>query len=217
MKKSFISLFFILVSAFSFGQFITITPKVGLTYSTLRRFKQDYKPGFLIGISSEYFLSPNLALKPELLLEQKGNLERGVTNTISGKLSAYKRYITWDYLSIPILLKLTPFQNKHVFLDGGGYAGYLVKMTEGMKYKTEGDANDFTSKKDISNFRRWDVGYSFGGGIYIPVRENNKIQIDLRFNRSVELEQNAFPTTFTFSFSLGYSFGLVKQQEIKQK
>ena len=73
MKKIIILIVFIALKSFAFGQFTTISPKIGLTLSQCKDFDNvKYKPGYLFGVSALYKLSPKFAMKPGILIEQKG-------------------------------------------------------------------------------------------------------------------------------------------------
>jgi hypothetical protein len=211
MKKLFIILVSLTFSSISFGQFTVITPKVGLTISRLRDFPDTYfKPGFAFGVSAEYLFTPKFSLLPLIGLEQKGFLEKGVFVEMSGATSDYKRYISLNYMNLPVMLKYNPFQSNGIYFIAGGFGGYLIAVTERLQATIEDSNYDEKTKKEASDYYRWNSGLSAGGGYDIPIKGKGRINVEIKYEFDVHLEKDIFPTTHTFILSLGYSIGILK-------
>jgi hypothetical protein len=204
MKKIIILVLISTFNAFAFSQFTSVTPKVGMTVSNMKDYFEKYKFGYLIGASAEYKLSEKFVLKPELLLEQKGGQDKLVLSDENGwPLGKYNVYLTSNYLNLPILLKYSPFNGNKIYFTAGGYAGYLL-WTSRKTVDPEGNS-DFNNNFEKASFNQWDVGFSLGSGIDIPLNEKSGIQIDVKYERAL-LNSAFFSTGNTFSLSVGYIF-----------
>jgi len=213
-KVSFLLLFtsFCLVS---FGQFTTITPKAGSTFSKARNFifeREHFKPGILIGVEADYKLSSKLLLQPELVFEQKGTLQKveGV-NENGHPIGAVKGFYTCNYIGIPLILKYKPFAKNQIYFLGGGYANFLVSEIRRVKYTEAGETHDDKENTDISGYGRWDAGFQAGAGIDIPAGKKNFIRIEARYAFAINLGGSTMPpATDTFLLSAGYAFNFMK-------
>lgn len=113
--------------------------------------------GFLIPISGA------IALQPEVLYVRKGS-ERNYTS--AGQ--SFTNNITYDYIDIPVLLRLslgdTYGEGLGVFVNGGAYAGYAL----GGKSKNQtpiGETETKLSFDDQDEQQRLDFGFALGGGL----------------------------------------------------
>jgi hypothetical protein len=211
MKKLVILIVFIFIQQISFGQFTAITPKVGLTMSKLRDFPDThYKPGYEYSVSAEYKLVKQFSILSALGLEQKGYLEKGTFQEVSGTFSEYQKYTSLNYINLPLLVKYIPFQNKGIYLIAGGYAGYLIAVSERLQTSIEGSDKNEKTKKDVDDYYRWNAGLSAGAGYDIPTKGKGRINVETKYEFDVHLEKDIFPTTHTFSLSVGYSIGIFK-------
>ena len=211
MKKLIILIVFISISSFTFGQFTTITPKIGLTFSQCKDYDNaKYKPGYLFGASAMYTLSPKFTIKPELLIEQKGFKVKIEYQNDNGSMVDFNSLYSWNYLTLPIQVQYSLLKSNNVFVTAGGYAGYMLWASE-KKIGGTGDVNNSRTKTDISNYNRFEVGFNAGGGLNIPVTAKNKIEVGLRYERTLRFDKTHFPTgTNTFLLSVGYGINFRK-------
>jgi hypothetical protein len=213
MKKLTILILLILFNLISFGQISKITPKIGLTLSNLRDLTDmDYKLGYLFGTSIDYNLSQRFVLKPEIRVEQKGSKRKGfLTDEYGNLLPDSKGYLTYNYLSLPLLIEYHPFKRDNAFFNMGPYIGYLLSTTERTKSTYDGEFHDSKRKLDISKYNHWDVGFGIGGGINFPFLKRGQIKIDLLYEYAISIASKEMPPrTNTFSLSAGYSILLIK-------
>jgi len=215
MKKLYLFLLLSSISFISFGQFKTFTPKAGITLSNARNFifeKEYYKPGFMTGVASEYLISSKLSLVPELIFEQKGTLQKVDGVDANGhSVGIVKMYYAWNYIGVPMLVKYKPFAKHQIYLQGGGYADFLISETRRLKYTEDGIDHDEKDNTDISGYGKWDIGVLAGGGIDIPVGKRNALQIDARYAFAFNLGGATMPpATVTFTLSAGYLFYIGK-------
>lgn len=207
MKKIIILIVFIVLKSFSFAQFTTITPKLGFTFSNTPGFDNvNYKPGYLFGGSTEYVLTSKFAIKPELLIEQKGCKRDVMFTDLNGwALGTNTLFYTWNYLMLPVQVLYSPFQSNIIYFSAGGYAGYMLWATQRMKGNIDGERINKKSKLDISNYNRWDVGLNIGAGTNIPFGVNDKIEIGFKYEYAFITDRfHLPPATRTFSLSVGY-------------
>lgn len=209
MKKLLFGIILILISGITFGQFISLTPKIGFTLSDYYEkilVETTFKLGYSFGVSSNFSLSRKLDLKPELMFKQKGTKSAGLPNDNI-------QYYTFNYLNIPLLIKYNLGKKNNSFINGGIYTGYLLKATSRFKGTLNGVYYDEKSNEDLSVFNKFDFGVGIGGGIRIPINDKNGILVDLRYNFALTFtnkKDNAviYPKQHTIGLYIGYEFGL---------
>lgn len=133
---------------------------------------------FTAGVAFILPFSNTIALQPELLFTQKGAKS---TYTILGE--EYSNDLTYNYLDIPLLLRLslgdTYGEGLGIYLNGGAYAGYAFNG------KTKNITPLGTVESDITfddkdNQSRIDFGVAVGGGLTL-----GNLFFDLRYNHGV--------------------------------
>jgi hypothetical protein len=132
--------------------------RAGVTISK-QQFKQgnlDVNPqskfGLDLALLSEFELGPMVALSPELHWMQKGTK----IDDLGGGLGESAR--TFNYLEIPVLLKVSFGDAGGVFVFGGPSIGYLFSASD-----KDGDGN--TNDIDLHDFNRAELGAHIGAGI----------------------------------------------------
>lgn len=210
MKKSILLLLFTFVTMLSFSQIESVSPKLGITYSGSKGIENSkFKPGYLWGATVDYSLMPKISFRTGLLIEQKGCQGRAVYLDENGWQSGILTwYNTWNYLTLPLQIKYSPFRSKNFFLAGGGYAGYLLAASQRFKSDNPGKL-DGRDKLDLQYYNRWDIGLQTGAGLRIPVGGKNSLEFDLLYDYAFRVDKGRMPpATSTFSFTVGYSFAL---------
>ncbi|WP_266203158.1 porin family protein [Pontibacter kalidii] len=123
----------------------------------------------LAGLNGGFILSyefvSRLAVQGELLYEQRGFVYDAFPISADEVLEGDHRL---HYLMLPVMLKL---QKGGLFVEGGPYLGYLLAKASDIKRldrSTLDDTNPTTLGDyplHISDFERWDYGYTIGIGI----------------------------------------------------
>lgn len=206
MKKSVIIILLVVSSLIAQAQFSVITPKIGLTLSTARDLAQfDFKPGFLIGTSVAYKFSSKFSLVPGILFEQKRESTEFPFGDPNGSTFPATEKLRYNYLCLPVLLEFHPFQNNHIFINGGLYTGYLVNAKAEIIKTNSGENSNIKGDVDLRNFKRLIFGLGIGGGINIPVAKKGQILIDLQYEYTLTKGDQPMDLKFkTLTFSAGY-------------
>jgi hypothetical protein len=156
--------------------------------------EQDFKLGYMGGLTFQYFNQPNIGIQFETLYIQKGFITKFDTITSI----QYERTI--DYLSVPALMHVYIGKKRFNFsFLLGPYISYALSSREVF---TEGD----TSYEEVYAFERErDNRFEFGlqGGIGFRNTFNFGI---------IELEGN-----FTFSFTSIYKWGVSNDDPDKDR
>ena len=216
MRKSIFALSLILL-VFTFsvqGQFVSLTPKGGVTFSdfyTATYAKSSFKAGMAFGISADYKLNiEKLFLKGELGFEQKGT--KYLYTADADGSSTDGNYYTYNYINLPILLKLKIGSKNNFFLNTGIYTGYLISGVERYQGTFEGQYIDQKNAMDMQNHNRLDFGLAIGGGVGIPILTKDKIMLEARYDFALTTSNRSGsplePKQHTLELTLGYEFGL---------
>lgn len=212
MKKHFIIILLVAFSQLSHAQFLSVTPKIGLTLSTSREVTQmDYSPAFHIGASVVYKISDRFSLVSSVMFEQKREkLEFPFADSSHTQVPAAEKMRS-NYVTVPLLIEFNPFRNNHIFINGGIYLGYLLNAKAKITTAEYVEEYNTTADIDISNFKRFVFGVGIGGGIYIPVTKNGQILIDLQYEHTLTEGSQFLDLQFrTFIISAGYAMSISK-------
>jgi hypothetical protein len=219
MKKSTfaLSLILLIFTCSVRAQFVSLMPKGGVTFSdfyTATYAKSSFKTGMTFGISADYKLNiEKLFLKGELGFEQKGAKYLDLyAMDAGGSSSGGSTYYTYNYINLPILLKLKIGSKNNFFLNTGIYTGYLISGVERYQGTFEGQYIDQKNAMDMQNHKRLDFGLAFGGGVGIPILTKDKVMLEARYDFALTTSNKSGsplkPKQHTLEFTLGYGFGL---------
>ena len=130
---------------------------------------------FTAGVSFILPFSDAVALQPELLYTQKGAKS---TYTILGE--EFTNDLTYNYLDIPLLLRLslgdTHGEGLGIYINGGAYIGYAFSGKSKNTSPLGDNEQDLTfDDKDAQS--RIDFGLAAGGGLTL-----GNVFFDLRYN-----------------------------------
>ena len=124
----------------------------------------DYRSGFNLGVSADYYFSDAWSIKGKLIYDQKG-WNNGYFDDGSGSITTdYKL----NYLTIPVLANWHFGRTRNWYLNFGPYVGVLLSASEtatGMDLK------------DV--FNTTDVGFDLGIGVKFPISDRAKLFIEL--------------------------------------
>lgn len=136
--------------------------------------KQDFKEGMLnvdpkskfgadVALLVEFPIGEVVAISPEFHWLQKG----AKIKDLNGPFTETSR--TFNYLEIPVLLKLKFGEGAGFFLFGGPSIGYLFDATD-----KDGDGN--TNDVNLDDFNRAELGAHIGAGITL-----GPVNVDARY------------------------------------
>ncbi|GAB2949386.1 porin family protein [Hymenobacter coalescens] len=158
-----------------------------------------------IGLLDDGFLS----LQPELLYSQKGFKYADTEFTILGNKYKYTGKVNYNYLDLPVLLKINA---DGPFFELGPQFGYLLSVSDDVKTsvngQTQGNSTDY---QNLDNINRFEVGYAAGFGF----QAESGPMIGLRYNGNFtkwgkgDYSSNEFSNArnSVFQLYLGYLFG----------
>lgn len=138
------------------GQDLKFGVKGGLNLATLSDNGSglNLRPAFHFGIVSEYRISNNFSIQPELLYSSQGQKYHGGS------------VLKLDYLNLPIIAKYYISEN-NIYSEVGPQLGVLLSAKEG------GGIGSFSVKenyRDIDFGFNLGLGYKFEGGLNVNVR-----------------------------------------------
>ena len=143
--------------------------------------EEPWRPGFNIGIASQFRTGEMFSIAPELLYTQRGYL---VEYNTGGE-----RNVRYDYLSLPVMFRLAFGDILKGYVNVGPTFGYLLSGN----FRQEGDilGVNFEIDEDINfdsdgvedwdlDANRFEAGGAIGGGIQLDT-EGGSFLIDLRY------------------------------------
>lgn len=185
MKHNLIHLFLIIVCNNIHAQNIN-TFQLGLEAgpNVTRFFGNPYikemKPDFsaTAGVFILYKASHLISLKTSILFERKSYeypfLLTDIYGNNAGKAALYSSF---DYLTIPVLLRMKISSSSPFFINAGPYLGFLVNQTELIR----GGHLNYRSY-NINNYKPFEMGASFGFGYSFKPCNKFTIGAELRSN-----------------------------------
>ena len=135
----------------------------------------DLSFGFSSGLTFQYNFPKLISIRTNISFERKGLSTKGsATDQYGNQIGEITFHSNLDYLTIPILGRLTFGKKINFFVNAGPYIGYLIKQTDitealGEHPKTETDNAD--------NFKKTDFGITTGLGARFPIK--NKLFLSL--------------------------------------
>ena len=140
---------------------------VNIAKQTFKNGDLDVDPGSKFGLDlallTEFPLGPVVKIAPEFHWMQKG----AKIDDLGGGLGESAR--TFNYLEVPVLLKLEIGEPSSFFIFGGPSFGYLFTATD-----KDGDGND--NDIDLKDFNRTEIGAHIGAGIAL-----GPVNVDVRY------------------------------------
>lgn len=175
--------------------------RAGLNYSNIAGIHKNSKErlGYQIGVHAMFKLSQaeHWYLQPEVAYSAIGEYNQ----PISPDGEQMKQRIFLDYLQVPILIKLYPWDRETgVFLEGGPYVGYNINTTTDSYY--------FETLPDHSTYNKLD----FGGVGGIGISFNKRWEASLRayvgiLNQIENPEVDTKALNLVANIGVSYNFG----------
>lgn len=145
--------------------------------------EEPWKPGFNLGLASQFRMGEMFSIAPELMYTQRGYLvEYG---------AGWENRVRYDYLNVPVMFRAAFGDVLKGYVNAGPTLGYLL----GGRYRTEGTLPAGLTPLDEkivfegTSDNRWDldanrleVGGAIGGGIMLDT-EGGSFLIDLRYTQ----------------------------------
>ena len=140
----------------------------------------DLSLGFSGGLSFQYNFSKLVALRTNISFERKGLTTKiQATDEYGNPIGELTFHSNFNYLTLPLLGRLTFGKKINFYVNAGPYLGYLLKQKDiteafGEYPKTEMDNTD--------NFKRLDFGITSGLGMNFPIQEKLLLSVEIRNN-----------------------------------
>jgi hypothetical protein len=145
--------------------------------------RDNHKPfiGFSGGAYFQYNFSKMISLRTDIAFERKGScFPLTFTNEIGETIEQITAKTNFNYLTMPVLLRITLGKKIKFFANSGVFFGYLIKQTSVFHTKI---VSPSLRKQDNTSFdKRFDFGISMGLGFSIPIKERFQLSFELRNN-----------------------------------
>jgi opacity protein-like surface antigen len=146
--------------------------------------KELHKPilSYYGGITAEFHLKKSLTLVTGIGVEQKGSVVKIPWTDFNGEpIGDYNLYSKFDYLSCPILLRISFGTKINYYFNGGFYYSYLIRA------KLIGERPNLPNYvlDNRESVKNSDIGFSIGGGIKIRITPKMVIPIEIRSNHGL--------------------------------
>ena len=208
MKKLKLSLVIVLLGMVSLvsAQNLTFNVKGGLNLSNFSGDIPDtkVKPGFHIGIGTDFEFAPNISIQSGLFFSNKGAKIDGEIDLENYEILAAEVTVNANYLQLPIHLayKIDVMPGTKVVLHAGPYIAY------GIAGKTKADVAGLSEKVDTFgddglDLKPFDAGLGIGVGA-----EFGKIILDLGWDMGLTNIGDSYADVKTQNayLSVGYRF-----------
>ena len=183
----------------------------GINYTDIRGNEyakyNNFKVGYLFGVSFDYYLKENLSIKANINYERKiKNRQLTYFNYDAEETGKENFSEIYEYINIPILLKYE-FGKSKFFVNGGPYYSYLLNNEIKPDYPNDNSDMDTEQKKN-------DFGISLGVGTNISLNEKNDLTIEIRDDFGI-IDTGGVPNhvdgtvkTNTIKLILGWNLGI---------
>lgn len=149
----------------------------GINYPDIRGHQyakyNNFKIGYLVGVTFDYYLNEDLSLKTNINYERKTKEIKLTHYNYEAERSGSSQYRDiYEYINIPVLLKYE-FFNSSFFANGGPYVNYLLNN----QIKPTFPIDDPIAATAL---KKYDFGLSLGIGTNISLDEKNDLIIEIR-------------------------------------
>lgn len=181
MKNYFLLLFIALTASININaqnqHDLKIGVNAGLNYPDVRGNEyakyNNFKVGYLVGVTLDYYLDQNLSLKSNINYERRiKKLQLTYYNYDAEETGKENFREITQFINLPVLLKYE-FLNSRFFINGGGFLNYVLDNNYKPEYPID-NINEYTGKNNI------DYGFSAGAGINIFLDKKNWLILEIR-------------------------------------
>lgn len=190
MKKGFLTLTIMMLATAAVMAQAQFGVRAGFNVATISQSaaeiqdaEEPWKPGFNLGLASQFRMGEMFSIAPELMYTQRGYLvEYG---------AGWENRVRYDYLNVPVLFRAAFGDVLKGYVNAGPTLGYLL----GGRYTTGGTLPAGLTPLDEkivfegTSGNRWDldanrleIGGAIGGGIMLDT-EGGSFLIDLRYTQ----------------------------------
>jgi len=131
-------------------------------------------------LTFQYNFPKMISIRTNIAYEQKGSITRipakDQDNNTVGELTFHTNF---EYLTMPILTRITFGQKIKLFINIGPYVGYLIKQTQVIEEFKEFPETTIDNTK---NDKRFDIGICGGIGGGIAIHERILLTLEIRNN-----------------------------------
>ena len=190
MKKGFLTLMFMMFATVAVMAQAQVGLRAGFNVATISQSaaeiqdaEEPWKPGFNLGLASQFRMGEMFSIAPELIYTQRGYLVEYP--------AGWENRVRYDYLSLPVMFRLAFGDILKGYVNAGPTFGYFL----GGNYRTEGTLPGGLPPVDEkiifegTSDNRWDldanrleIGGAIGGGIMLDT-EGGSFLIDLRYTQ----------------------------------
>lgn len=172
--------------------------------------------GFSAGLFFQYNFNKIISLRTNISYERKGD------KIGTAKHIYYLNFdpnpteidktveLRYEYLTLPILVRLNFGKKIKYFVNAGPYFGYLIKDSEIIKWDNHPSiVGDFTWLD-----KRYDIGISTGLGLSVPIEKKIAVSLEVRDNlgllniSAVPVWNNGTNKTNSLNFLFGITYKL---------
>jgi len=140
----------------------------------------DLSFGFSSGLTFQYNFPKLISIRTNISFERKTlTTQYMVTDQYGNETGEITFHSYFDYLTIPILGRLTFGKKINFFVNAGPYIGYLIKQTDVVEAFGEFEK---TKTDNTDNYKRTDFGITTGLGARFPVKKKLYLSIEIRNN-----------------------------------
>lgn len=154
------------------------------TFRVVNNLFLDPKPAIFGsgGFIFQYNTKKILSFKTGFSYQRKGFKfsDMTFTDNTGNYIGKGKSTSTYDYITLPLLVKASFGKKVQFFINAGPYLGFLLAKTERTELDLNGNGNQIFKNKDMSGFKRWDFGVAGGIGVAIPIKESWMISVEAR-------------------------------------
>jgi len=173
----------------------------------------DLSFGFSSGLTFQYNFPKLISIRTNISFERKSSTSQvSATDQNGDQIGEITYHSYFDYLTIPILGRLTFGKKINFFVNAGPYIGYLIKLTDIIEAYGEHPKREFD---DTDYYKRTDLGITTGLGARFPIKNKLFLSIEIRNNFGLTnissftvVNDGAIKTNSTnLLFGIEYRFG----------
>ncbi|MNU65563.1 hypothetical protein D3C71_548570 [compost metagenome] len=130
------------------------------------------------GFIFQYNTKKILSFKTGFSYQRKGVQSQDFiyTNSNGDFIGEGKSVFSFDYITLPLLVKASFGKKVKFFINAGPYAGFLLAKNE----RGIVESKVVFENKDLTGLKRWDLGAAGGIGVAIPIKEFWMVHAEVR-------------------------------------
>lgn len=218
MKRLFLLILFILLTISHYAQNFSLGANLGVTFSSYYNYKDsfnnNFKPGFIAGISGQIKAVDKFYILTELKYEQRGTrnkFERLIPIAQPSQYMDLKVISKYNYITLSILAK-PHFGKKEIFyLSIGPFIGYLLDAWREEIYTDHSsgeilaiEKSEISHSNDNKNLNTVDCGLATNTGLSFNIFRKTKLFFEFNYFMSfISINKLTSPKHFGFGINTG--------------